>query len=209
MSDETDWLELRMTPHGVVAASPYKGNQRWAGGVASRFAEHEAAGLVALAAASVPHHVSVSVVFWRDIAAEFLRALCHVSGNGALAHDVIESPTTVVLAEWVLNAPPMQGAEYLTPDVLRQLWLRLLEWTVEQANECGGLSHFLSTFAPQWSRVGRVTLHLAENKGGRGVPVCFHGDLCGRADPERKGATSSFETRASSNMPEPAKNPSC
>ncbi len=173
MSSETDWLELQMMPHGVVAARPYNGNQRWAGGVASRFAEHEAAGLIALAAASVPHQVNVSVVFWRDIAADFLRSLCHVSGNGVLAHDVIESPSAAVLAEWVLNAPPMQGAEYLTPDILRKLWQRLLEWTVEQANECGGLSPFLSTFAPRWSRVGRVTLHLAENKGDAEYPFAF------------------------------------
>jgi non-specific serine/threonine protein kinase len=173
MSSETDWLELRMMPHGVVAARPYNGDQRWAGGVVSRFAEHEAAGLVALAAASVPHLVSTSVVFWRDIAADFLRSLCHVSENGALTHDVIESPTPDVLAEWVLNAPPMQGAEYLTPNILHKLWQRLLEWTVEQANECGGLSPFLSTFAPQWSRVGRVTLHLAENKGDTEYPFAF------------------------------------
>jgi non-specific serine/threonine protein kinase len=173
MSGKTDWFELRMMPQGVMAARPYEGDERWAGGVESRFSEHEAAGLVALAAARVPHHVSASVLFWRDIAAEFLRSLCHVSGTGALTNNSIEPPTPAVLAEWVLNAPPMQGAEYLTPDILRKLWQRLLEWTVEEANECGGLSPFLSTFAPQWSRVGRVTLHLAENKGDADYPFAF------------------------------------
>ena len=173
MSVETGSLELRMLPHGVLAARPYDGNERWAGGVASRFSENEAAGLVALAAASVPHHVNASVMYWRDIAADFLRTLCHVPETEPFAHNAIEPPATTLLAEWVLNAPPMQGAEYLTPEILRNVRQRLLDWTVAQAKECGGLSTFLRTYAPQWSRVGRVTLHLAENKGDAEYPFAF------------------------------------
>ena len=100
MNVELQAFELRMSPRGVVAACPYSGQatpqapspqlrseagrpqaggqDRWAQGVASRFAEDEAAGLVALAAARVPPGVHASVSFWRDIAADFIRALCHV-----------------------------------------------------------------------------------------------------------------------------------
>ena len=173
MSGETGSLELRMMPHGVVAARTYDGTERWAGGVASRFSENEAAGLVALAAASVPHQVNASVLYWRDIAADFLRSLCHMPETEPFAHNAIEPPATALLAEWVLNAPPMQGAEYLTPEILRNVRQRLLDWTVAQAKECGGLSTFLRTYAPQWSRVGRVTLHLAENKGDAEYPFAF------------------------------------
>ena len=54
MSRDGESLALRVTPHGIVAACSYAGRERWAGGVVSRFAEHEAAGLVALATARVP-----------------------------------------------------------------------------------------------------------------------------------------------------------
>lgn len=168
-----DDFELRMTPHGFVAACPYEGGERWALGVAERFAEYEAAGLVALAATRVPGQLSASVLFWRDVAAEFLRSLCHLPEGEVLGHDSLESPTAACLAEWVLNAPPMWGAEYLSPEVLVKLWDRLLDWAVGQAGECGGLGAFLETYAAQWSRVGRVTLHLAENKGDADYPFAF------------------------------------
>jgi non-specific serine/threonine protein kinase len=162
-----------MTPHGVVSSLPYDGNDRWVHGVTTRFAEHEAAGLLALAAASVPHHASASVLFWHDIAEDVLRSLCHVPEMEPFTHESIDQPSAALLAEWVLNAPPMQGAEYLTPEVLLRMWQRLLDWTVAQASECGGLGPFLETYARQWSRVGRVTLHLAENKGDTEYPFAF------------------------------------
>jgi non-specific serine/threonine protein kinase len=173
MSSETELFELRVTPRGVVSSRPYDGNDRWARGVAARFSEHEAAGLVALAAGRVPHHVDASVLFWRDLAADFLRALCHLPETEPFTHNAIEPPAAALLAEWVLNVPPMQGAEYLTAEVLRDVWQRLLDWTVGQAGECGGLGTFLETYARHWSRVGRVTLHLAENKADGEYPFAF------------------------------------
>ena len=173
MSSDSEPLALRVTPHGVVAACPYAGSERWARGVVSRFAAHEAAGLVALATARVPPHVGPSVLFWRDAAADFLRALCHVPATDPFTRTSLEDPSSALLAEQTLNAPPMQGAEYITPDVLRGVWQRLRDWAVEQVGECGGLSTFLETYAPQWARVGRVTLHLAENKGDADYPFAF------------------------------------
>jgi len=173
MHGEKESFDLRMTPNGVVTSRPYHGNQRWARGVASRFSVHEAAGLIALAAANVPLQVNASVLFWGEVATEFVRSLCHVPETETFKHNAIELPAAALLTEWVLNVPPMQGAEYLTPEVLCNVWQRLLNWTVEQVGECGGLGAFLTTYAPRWSRVGRVTLHLAENKGDAEYPFAF------------------------------------
>ena len=186
MSEETELLELRITPHGVVTAQPYAGEQRWARGVASRFEQHEAAGLVALAAATAPRPVHPSVAFWRDVAADFLRSLCHVPETAPFTQSAVEQPGSARLAEWTLNAPPMQGAEYLGPEVLGAVWRRLLDWTVIQAGECGGLGAFLKTYAPQWSRVGRVTLHLAENKGDSEYPFAFMATYAAGLSPSGK-----------------------
>lgn len=166
-------LELRLSPQGVVTPEPYDGDERWAAAIVGRFAQSEAAGLIALAAAPVPHGAQASVTFWRDVVAGFVRALCHVPESTALDPASVETPATAILAQWTMNAPPMPGAEYLNPDALGAVWRRLLQWTALQVEAGGGLGVFLQTHAPQWSRVGRVTLHLAENTGDTEYPFAF------------------------------------
>ena len=172
-TDMTDQrtFELRLTPHGTVtptaATEPSPQTQR----LREHFAEHEAAGLIALAAGGVPSGAGRSITFWHDIAAEFLRALCHLPEGSDLSE--MADPDATRLAEWVLNAPPMPGGEYLTPDTLRDLWQRLSDWTRGRITEVGGLGTFLETHASRWARVGRVTLHLAENKKDPDYPFAF------------------------------------
>jgi non-specific serine/threonine protein kinase len=173
MSQTSESFQLRVLPNGRVGPAAPLEDEPWAGGLADRFSDHEAAGLVALAAAAVPASVSPSLLFWRDLAADFLRALCHVPEHEPFSQESIAPPDPARLAEWVLNAPPMPGAEYLSPDMLRDLWQRLVDWTLGQAAACGGPGAFLETYAPQWSRVGRVTVHLAENKGDEEFPFAF------------------------------------
>lgn len=67
----------------------------------------------------------------------------------------------------------MRGAEYLSIDVLHAIWQRLESWTRTQLKDAGGLAAFLEKHAPLWSRVGRVTLHLTENKSDPEYPFAF------------------------------------
>ncbi len=167
-------FDLRVTPHGVVTARADDDAPAWARTVAARFAEGEAPGVIALGAAAAPQpDAPTALAFWREMAAAFLRAVCHVpSGKpDAVAAD-IEPPAPALLAQWALSLPPMAGAEYLSPSVLAEIWARLTAWAVEQAAE-GGWGAFLETYAPRWTRVGRVTLHLAENKGDDECPFAF------------------------------------
>jgi len=162
---ESNLFELRITPHGLVTPT--------ASAHPHQFSKHEAAGLIALAANGGPSPSARSVVFWRDFAATFLRALCHLPEGTAPDAETIEPPNSAQLAEWTLNTPPMPGAEYLSPALLLGIWNRLLTWTSEQSAASGGLAAFLKNHAPQWSRVGRVTLHLAENKNDADYPFAF------------------------------------
>ncbi len=166
-------FELGVTPHGVVTFLPYHGRDRWAIGVATCFGEHEAAGLTELAAIRLPHDAHATVRFWRDVAADLVRSLCHLPAESPDIAAAVDPPTAATLAGWTLNAPPMQGAEYIEPAMLRAVWQRQLDWVVERAAGCGGLGVFLKTYAPHWTRVGRVTLHLAENKGDPEYPFAF------------------------------------
>lgn len=161
-------LELRVTPQGHVV--PADGGQSV---LAARFAEDEAAGMVGLAAAGLPEAATPSASFWHEVAADFLRALCHLPEGVEFVSAEIEPPSSARLAEWTLNAPPMQGGEYLTPGVLAALWKRMVAWTAARVAAAGGLAAFFEAYAPRWARVGRVTLHLAENKGDAGFPFAF------------------------------------
>lgn len=158
--------QLELTPHGVVVCRATDMKE------AALFAQSEAAGLIALSGHKAAADSDLSVAFWRSFTHIFLRELCHVPENQENELE-IHPPETGELAGLILTAPPMRGAEYLSPEILCQLWLRLSAWTREQVQVAGGLGAFLEKHAPLWSRVGRVTLHLAENKGDNEFPFAF------------------------------------
>lgn len=158
--------QLELSPHGVVICR----DPDFAG--LEGFEESEAAGLLGLGGGSVAAEADASVHFWKEIAESFIGALCHIP-EGMEEALPPEVPGLGTLTEWVFNAPPMRGAEYLSPEVLTEIWHRIGAWTKEQVSECGSLGAFLETHAPRWSRVGRVTLHLAENKGDEEYPFAF------------------------------------
>jgi non-specific serine/threonine protein kinase len=147
---------LELSPHGVVICHDAAAKNLAA------FAESEAAGLVALAGRKLDMETDASTGYWKSIGNRFLQALCHIPEGEEFAVPPLSASEQ---AELVWNAPPMRGAEYLSPEVLSNLWKRMEEWTRDQLPKAGGLAGFLETRAPLWSRVGRVTLHLAENKG--------------------------------------------
>ena len=80
-----------------------------------------------------------------------------------------EADTAALLA----SAPPMRGAEYLSPRVLGEFWQLLDDWVRDRIRDHDGLAAFLKKKAPQWHQVGRVCFHLAENKGDSEYPFAF------------------------------------
>jgi superfamily II DNA or RNA helicase len=158
--------QLELTPHGVVICRDDSDK------ALAAFHNAEPAGLIRIAGHKLPAEVDASVHYWKRFSEQFLRALCHLPADPPAPRQ-IEPPAAAELSEWILQAPPMRGAEYLSPDVLRALWSRLTEWTCAQLEQFADLSAFLASHAPRWSRVGRVTLHLAENKGDAEYPFAF------------------------------------
>lgn len=144
------------------------------GAIAELFDKGPTAGLLRLAGlkdrSALPEDSSAR--YWREIGETYLRVLCHLpEGTGAELDP--PPPDAAQIAEWLLNAPPMQGAEYLTAEVFTELWDKLSEWTREQVTHLGSIAALLEEVAPAWSRVGRVTLHLAENKSDPDYPFAF------------------------------------
>jgi SNF2 family DNA or RNA helicase len=158
--------QLELTPHGIVICRDDARKEL------TVFHDSEAAGLIRIAGQKLSPEVDASVLYWKGFTEQFIRALCHIP-EGSDTELSVESPALADLSGLILSAPPMRGAEYITLDTLRAIWQRLQNWTRSELETLGSLSIVLETHAPLWSRVGRVTLHLAENKGDLEYPFAF------------------------------------
>jgi len=136
------------------------------------FSRQTGEGLFSLANSKTELELSASLYYWREFAKLYMTERCH-------ARDISTEQISPIVPgfdsqELLQNMPPMLGAEYLSQQVLEDLWQQFDLWLCEQVNQIGGkLADFLKKKAPQWRQVGRVCFHLAENKQDPDYPFAF------------------------------------
>jgi non-specific serine/threonine protein kinase len=167
---------IRVTPGGHLLPAFEAGRSSWLTAPIQQALEamrgNVGAGLFDLAARQFSGGLPPQLDWCRDLASRYLGEICHTpAGFGEL--DPIPAPPVSDLAEIALSAPPMPGAEYLTADVIANLWTSLDAWVRRQAAAAGGLAAFLEARAPRWKQVGRVCFHLAENRKDPAYPFAF------------------------------------
>lgn len=168
---------LAVTPTGHLTGS-LTGLESWpiegaAERVSAAFVKGAAAGLLHLASREAMTQLPAVPAYWRRFARYYLTRFCHRPENGGP-----DLPTPVPsereFQEWTDGAPPMDGGEYLSADVLRGLWAALDEHARGKAKtETGGAAAFLRSLGSQWHLVGRVCFHLAENRKNDSHPFAF------------------------------------
>ena len=179
-------MDLAVTPTGrlicveskaeksTLESPPQAAADRHGEKIARAFAAGQAAGLFALATERFDAAPRPSFGFWRDFAGNYLTALCHIPAKAEADFEPIPPPAASELESFVVNTPPMQGAEYVTTGVLEGLWTDLDGWVRhEVAGSEEGLAGFLKRRAPLWHQVGRVCFHLAENRRDPNYPFAF------------------------------------
>ena len=130
--------------------------------LAAAFARGAGHGLLHMGAAEVATALPPLWAFWRDFAARFVTALTATPEDGEIA---VAVPDALALETLCLDAPPMTGAEYLTPETFRALWAEIeADVKTELAAFGGSLLDFLRSKHPAWNLVGRVHFNLAENR---------------------------------------------
>jgi non-specific serine/threonine protein kinase len=141
----------------------------------SAFTSGLAHGLLHLATTELQTVLSPPFAYARDFGRLYLTRLCQTPADAQSGEiPPLAPPAQTDLAFQVLQAPPMPGAEYLSPEVLSAWWIELDALVrTEIAQHPGGLQAYLSERNPQWRLVGRVTLHLAENKRDPELPFAF------------------------------------
>ena len=125
--------------------------------------------------------------FARSIARLYLTNLCHaaIAEPGGAVTELPPPPADLERA--VLQAPPMTGLEYLSEQVLSNWWRDLDALAhSEIKRHPGGTQGYLRERNPQWRYVGRVTLHLAENKRNPDYPFAFLATFANGLTPQGK-----------------------
>ena len=131
------------------------------------------AGLLALAQSKQTQNWPAPLYYWRQFISRYLHQLCQQT---QLEHSpTIAPPDTTTLESLCLQLPPMPGAEYCTAAILQQLWQNMDAWLHEQLQHYDDFNQFLSKQLPAWHQVGRICLHLAENKQDENHPFAFMG----------------------------------
>jgi non-specific serine/threonine protein kinase len=161
-------FELHLTPHGWVIpwGDP---SSAWEKKCLKAFKEGESKGLTFLAAEACPSNAHASCFYWREVLSSFMTDLCRCPEGEGLAMDSLEAPSQERMQSLAQRIPPVAGAEYQTPGVLGVIWQRWMDWVLLESK--GELGAFLHAHAPKWTRVGRITLHLAENKDDEEFPL--------------------------------------
>ncbi len=137
------------------------------------FARSIADGLIALAAKDDTAGLSPVLSYWRAFTCRYLAARCRIEQTDPAHPCPIAALDEQQVGSLLDGAPPMRGAEYLSPQVLNGIWFWLDDWVCVQIRHQRGLGSFLAQNAPRWHQIGRVCFHLAENKLDNDYPFAF------------------------------------
>jgi non-specific serine/threonine protein kinase len=138
------------------------------------YRESSSEGMLQSATDSMGGELPASFEFARSVARLYLTNLSK-SVSVEMGHEIGDLPPPVAEFErLILQAPPMIGLEYVTPEVLSNWWNQLDTLTRKEMElHSGGAEEFLKERVPHWRSVGRVTFHLAENKRNAQYPFAF------------------------------------
>ena len=170
-------LMPRLTPHGRLVLAPSDDAPELEAGLAGRleqaFARGTGHGLLRLGAGEVGQILPPVFAYWREIGARWVTALCTRPDIEERAPEIAPPPVDE-LAALAAAAPVMPGAEYLTAEVLRALWLDIgTAFAAEHAASQTTVQEFLKSLNPAWNVVGRVHFNLAENRKDERAPFAF------------------------------------
>ena len=171
-----------LTPHGLLklAPSPDAAEEKPAlepargARLEQAFARGAGHGLLCLGADEVGTTLPPTLSYWRKLGARYVTALCALPGIDERSKRPVPIAAAGELDTMVAAAPPMTGAEYLTTEVLANLWQDMDQaFDVELAQSTLTVQAFLKSRHPAWNLVGRVHFNLAENRQDEDAPFAF------------------------------------
>jgi len=142
--------------------------------IGEAFEQGRGVGLLQLGAGELDTELHPSLGYLRDIGRTVVSRICGALDPTDPTVVVTVEPTAAELAAFAAAPPPMAGAELITPALIGELWADV-DAALQQAaaRHRDGLQGFLKEQSPLWNVVGRVCLHLAENRRDPACPFAF------------------------------------
>ncbi len=151
------------------------------------FSVSTAAGLVHLAGKELSTHLAPAFDWWREFGRLYLTKLCHIPELEYHPEFHLPPPDAPELEQFCGHAPPMDGIEFVRPELLASIWLSIDEFVRDEIKTFKGTSQeYLMKINPAWRLVGRVTFHLAENKRDPTRPFAFLATYTGKISKSAK-----------------------
>jgi non-specific serine/threonine protein kinase len=162
------YLDAQDMAEGNLATSDYEKIKPF-------FDRAGAAGVLYLGILEFTCPLPPSFFFWQTFAKRFITRFCRHSQVSDLEQTVdLSVPDEKDLLEMIPLVPFMKGAEYITVDLLRDVWREVHKCLQEDLSRfLGTIEAFFQHYNPSWNVVGRVCLHLAENKNSEDHPFAF------------------------------------
>jgi len=131
-------------------------------------------GVLHLGAGELGTELHPTLSYWRDIGQAFVASVCGALDPTDPKSLVVPDPGPDELEAHAQSAPPMRGAELITPGLIGELWSDIGKaLAAEAARHKDGVQGYLKKQSSVWNVVGRVCLHLAEHKRDPSFPFAF------------------------------------
>ncbi|MCG8553680.1 MAG: DEAD/DEAH box helicase [Proteobacteria bacterium] len=177
---DAETLVCRLTPSGridVQPGSPEDGpalSSEAAGQIVGAFGKGRGEGVLHLGAAELSTDLPPSLSYWRDVGRTFVARVCGALDPTDSNSLVIPDPDADELSALSQAVPPMQGAELLQAELLREIWSDAgAALSAKAKGYKDGVQGYLKAHSSVWHAVGRVCFHLAENKRDPEYPFAF------------------------------------
>jgi superfamily II DNA or RNA helicase len=131
-------------------------------------------GLLELGATELDAALAPSLAFLRDVGRAFVTRLCAVPDLEEQRERVKVDCPPEECTRLAGAVPPMSGAEYVNADWVGAHWAEMNRaFAGEIRAHRGPVAAWLHARHPSWHTIGKVCLHLAENRGDEAHPFAF------------------------------------
>src|SRR5262245_735608 len=175
-------MRVAILPSGALLAETAPGDDEASDGLSAaararllrQFARGAGPALLDLGATELDAPLAPPLAFLRDVGRAFVTRLCAAPDlEERREHVEIDCPPDE--CERLAGAvPPMDGAEYVDADWVGARWAEINEAFADEIRaHRGPVAAWLHARHPSWHTVGKVCLHLAENRGDEEHPFAF------------------------------------
>src|ERR1700679_2771338 len=98
-----------------------------------------------------------SFLFWQTFSRQFIIRVCQLQSTENQGKIIIDEPSSDELLAILDKAPFMKGTEYLSEEVLIDIWRQMVEILNQELTAySGSVQAYLGQYSSRWNQVGRV-----------------------------------------------------